>query len=78
MKNAVFWDVAPCWSCEPKSAWCHIPEDDILHIINDFPVIPYYTIAPDLSSDVYDSPYQAAYYHNLGASSLNPHWPVTK
>jgi hypothetical protein len=42
MKNAVFWDVVPCRSCElnrrssetlvqfTRSTWRHIPEDDLL------------------------------------------------
>jgi hypothetical protein len=42
MKNAVFWDVAPCRSCverrfggtsvHTRSIWHHIPEDGILTI----------------------------------------------
>jgi hypothetical protein len=42
MKNAVFWDVAPCSSCvnrrfrvtsvHTRTTWCHIPEDGILHV----------------------------------------------
>jgi hypothetical protein len=40
MKNAVFWDLAPCRSCvnrrfggmlvQTRSTWRHIPEDGIL------------------------------------------------
>jgi hypothetical protein len=34
MKNAVFWDVAPCRSCEfIRSTWRHIPEDPILQFV---------------------------------------------
>jgi hypothetical protein len=29
MQNAVFWDVAPCRSCE--FTLCHVPEDSIFH-----------------------------------------------
>jgi hypothetical protein len=42
MKNAVFWDFAPCRSCvnrrssetsvHTRSIWRHIPEDGILHV----------------------------------------------
>jgi hypothetical protein len=44
MKNAVFWDVTPCTSCEMNrrfgrtsvhftgSTLCHIPEDGILQV----------------------------------------------
>jgi hypothetical protein len=40
MKNAVFWDVAPCRYCVNKiSTRRHIPEDGILHACDDYRLV---------------------------------------
>jgi hypothetical protein len=49
MKNAVFWDVAPCRSCVNRrssetsvyirSTWRHVPEDGILYGVINFVIL---------------------------------------